>query len=75
MVKNSEYNSELDKLNQFENEYLNQTDLDQIAVAKAKRDDQLTKVNDIATLKDVSLISALALYGINFGITWKFNGL
>ena len=75
VVKNSEYNSELDKLNQFENEYLNQTDLDQIAVAKAKRDDQLTKVNDIATLKDVSLISALALYGINFGITWKFNGL
>ena len=31
-----EYNCELDKLNQFENEYLNQTDLDQIAVAKAK---------------------------------------
>jgi hypothetical protein len=75
VVKNSEYNTELDKLNQYEQDYLNQTEIEQISAAKSKRDNQLTKVNNIATLKDVSLMSAIAIYGINFGITWKFNGL
>jgi len=74
-LKNQEYKTELDRLDEYEQDYLAQTDINLISESKNRRDSQLEKVNNIALVKDISLISALAAYGLNIGITWRFHGL
>ena len=51
------------------------TDLEEIASSKALRDAQNEKVNKIGSEADMSIITTMALYVLNFGVTWFFHGL
>ena len=75
LYKNDEYKKESKKLDDFQTEFLSQTDLEEIASSKALRDAQNEKVNKIGSEADMSIITTMALYVLNFGVTWFFHGL
>jgi hypothetical protein len=69
------YPKEINKLNALQADYLENTDLDEFSIKKARRDDQEDKVNDIRIMKNSSSIATAVLYGINLSLSWKFHGL
>ena len=75
LYMNNEYAQESREYDDLQQDFLDQTDLEAIASAKALRDSQYEKVDKIAVSKDISFWSTLIIYGVNFAITWRFNGL
>jgi hypothetical protein len=75
IYKDDEYRKESKKLHNLQTEYLSQTDQVQIAASKALRDAQREKRDKIGSEANISLMTTMALYGLNIGITWFFHGL
>ena len=69
------YPNENKKLNVLQADYLENTNLDEFAIKKARRDDQQEKVKKIKDMKDFSKYATVVLYGVNLSLTWKFHGL
>ena len=75
LFSRDKYSKEYDKLNVLQADYLENTDLDQSATLRNRRDTQQKKVNDLGLMKDLSGGLAGSLYFFNIGYTYFFHGL
>jgi hypothetical protein len=76
LIYNSlKFNDENGMLADIQVDYLAQTEIENINELRISRDAQKGKVETIRSNRDISLLTTMILYGVNFGITWFFNGL